>query len=97
MVFLLLRVTACNHAYPGERGAGTRSETDEMELKNALIEFLDINKRPLHAIQAEDASRYMKVNTLGNRPSPRVRYIAISLEGIPLRLLDEVVSIRIAK
>jgi hypothetical protein len=70
---------------------------DEMEMNNALIEFLDENKRPLHAFRVEDASQYMKVNTLGHRPNPRVRYIAISLEGIPLRLLDDVISIRISK
>lgn len=69
----------------------------EVELKNALIEFLDEQKRPLHATRMSDTSRFMKVDTLGYRPSPKVRYIAISLEGIPLRLLDEVVSIRISK
>ena len=69
---------------------------DEMNLKNARVEFLDKNKRPLHAIQLADASRYMTVDSLGHRPNPRTRYIAISLQGIPLRLLDEVVSIRIS-
>jgi hypothetical protein len=68
----------------------------EMTLQNAKVEFLDGHKRPLHAIQLSDASRYMKVDTLGHRPNPLTRYIAISLQGIPLRLLDEVVSIRIS-
>ncbi len=68
----------------------------EMKLKGARVEFLDENKRPLHAIQLEDSSRYMKVDTLGHRPNPKTRYLAISLQGIPLRLLDEVVSIRIS-
>lgn len=67
----------------------------EMELADAKVEFLDANKRPLHAIWLENTS-YMKVDTMGNRPSPKTRYIAISLQGIPLRLLDGVVSIRIS-
>jgi len=69
---------------------------DGVELANALVEFLDDKKRPLHAFRLGDSSQYMKVDTLGNRPNPKTRYIAISLQGIPLRLLDEVVAIRIS-
>jgi hypothetical protein len=68
---------------------------NEMVLENAQVEFLDEDKRPLHEISLDDSSRYMKVNMLGSRPSPQTRFVAISLEGIPLRLLDGVVSIRI--
>ncbi|WP_372799191.1 hypothetical protein [Pontiella sp.] len=70
---------------------------DAVDLTGGTIEFLDEDKRPLHAMAAEDESRFMQVDTLGHRPNPKTRYIAISLEGIPLRLLDEVVSIRIRK
>lgn len=68
----------------------------EMKLKSASVEFLDEKKRPLHAIQLEDPSRYMKVDTLGHRPNPKTRYVVISLQGVPLRLLDKVASIRIS-
>ena len=69
----------------------------EMKLKNGLVEFLDEHKQPLHVIRLEDASRYMKVDTLGHRSNPRTRYIAISLQGIPLRILDKVVNVRISR
>jgi hypothetical protein len=52
---------------------------DELTLNNAVIEFLDKDKRPLHAITAESESRFMNVTRLGNRPHPKVRFIAISL------------------
>lgn len=68
---------------------------DPMVVEAAVIEFLDEDKRPLHAIQVEDESRYMRVETLGHRPRPKTQYLAISLEGVPLRLLDQVVSIRV--
>jgi hypothetical protein len=68
---------------------------DEITLQGARVEFLDDHKRPLHAINLKDASHYMKVDTLGHRPNPRSRYVAINLQGIPLQFLDEVISIRI--
>lgn len=70
---------------------------DPINMEAAVIEFLDKDKRPLHAITVEDESRFMRVETLGHRPRPKTQYIAISLEGIPLRVLDEVISIRIKK
>ncbi|VGO16945.1 hypothetical protein PDESU_05538 [Pontiella desulfatans] len=53
----------------------------EIKLANAQVEFLDEHKRPLHAIQLDDAGGYMKVDPLGNRPNPQTRYIAISLQA----------------
>jgi hypothetical protein len=67
---------------------------EALNLQGATVEFLDSTKRPLHTI-ALDGTRFMNVTLQGSRSLPKTHYIAISLEGIPLRLLDEVVSIRI--
>ncbi len=70
---------------------------DSVGLSGATIEFLDKNKRPIHSLYLEDEGRFMKVDTQGQRMNPKTRYVAISLEGIPLRVLDGVISIRIKK
>lgn len=69
---------------------------DDLNLRGATVEFLDKDKRPVHELVLGE-SRSMNITTLGSRPLPKTHYIAISLEGIPLRLLDEVISIRIKK
>lgn len=70
---------------------------DPVSLSGSTVEFLDKNKRPIHSLFLEDEGRFMKVDTEGQRMNPKTRYVALSLEGIPLRVLDGVISIRIKK